>query len=362
MVPAPSSPADPGTGSGSRSPSTNRSSGAFVHHVSRALERFDALLPFALVPLVVSLLQFEKVQRTLTPTRGFSINLEFTFPTPVLDLWSFVDPPESTTIGPSGTGPGDGSPFGDSPGTTESASTETGLGVETGSSMEFPLDRLVEPLAGPVETTTIDAITVDTMGWIGLAIVAYAVVFAAVLAGYLGGIDRLLRGEPASVFECIVSYAPRFFLYHLLYFGAVLLFVFLFVVAPPLFVLGILFAFVAGYLFYATPFLLVVADVGVLEGFHRSAEHALEGGAYFWFALWHMAVAAVVSGILSLLVSIGGAGGFIVAIFVTAPVGLVLTAATVSFCQELVGCDRAEGVSGGPGTGDRDTTGDTSWS
>ena len=294
--------------------SSDRSS-AFSRHVGRVSDRFDALLPFAAVPFVLSLLEFENVERALDPDPGsFSLNVEFAYPTPLLDLWSFVDPP------PAGGGRSGGS--------TAIPARPADHGTTRGGTdvtIETPLETIALPL---------EAVGVGFAAWLGLALLVYAAVSAVIAAGYLGGIDRRLRDEPAAIGDCVLAYASRLFLYHLVVFGAFALALPLLVVAPPLLLLLVPVVIALGYLFYAVPFLFVVDDAAFLEAFRRSYALGLEGGSYFWFALWHVVVAAALSILLSIVVSVGGPG-FLLALFVTPPIALVLTAATLSLVQEL---------------------------
>lgn len=341
MVPAPDSPVDSDAGAGpNSSPSRRRSGSPFRRHVGRVTGRFDELLPFALVPLALSLLQFEQVARALDGARGLSLNFELRLPSPLHHLWSFVDPPGPAASGPTRSpapGSSDGFPFGESSpdaGGTDGfgPGTGAGSGISTDVTIETPLETIVVP---------VDGVGSETIAWIGLALLVYAVLSAVLAAGYLGGMDRRLRGEPAAIRHCLVRYTPRLLLYHLVVFGAFLAVVpvlLLVSVDPRLFLLALPLVLVLGYLFYAAPFLLVVADIGVLEAFRRSYGYALEGGAYFWFALGHVVAAAVVSAVLSALVSAGGPG-VVLALVVVVPFSLVLTAATVSLCQELVARD-----------------------
>ncbi|MDQ2050903.1 hypothetical protein RBH26_10455 [Natronolimnohabitans sp. A-GB9] len=306
----------------------------FFDHVGRVVDRFDALLPFVVVPFGLSLLEFENVRRALDSAGGFSLNVEFAFPTPLLDLWSFADPPPATgRAGPSTGVPGDHGP------TDPTGAPGSDITIET-----------------PVETIamSLEGVGIELLTWLGLALLAYAAISAVVAAGYVGGIDRRLRGEPAAILECVVAYAPRLFLYHLVVFGAFVAVVPFLVVAPPLLLLAVPVVIVLGYLFYAVPFLFVVADAGFLEAFRRSAEFGLDGGSYFWFALWHVVAAAGISIVLSVLVS-AGAVGFLLALFVASPAALVLTATTVSFVQALTD-------DGGETTSDRSRPGTASTS
>ncbi|WP_436346587.1 hypothetical protein [Natronorubrum sp. FCH18a] len=331
---APSSDPDAAPGAGG----LDDRSWAFTRHVTRIVDRFDDLRPFVLVPFVLSVFEFESVRRTLDSGRSdFSINVEFALPTPLLDLWSFVDPPDPASaerVPEPAVGPGDGPRHTEPTGSTGSGTTDV--------TIETPFETVVLPLE-PVDGATV--------AWLGVALVLYAVTAAVIAAGYLGGIDRRLRGEPAAIVPCIVRYTPALLLYYLVLFAAFAGLV-PFLVAAPLLVLFVIpLVIVLGYLFYAVPFLMVVDDAEFLEAFRRSAQFALEGGPYATFALGHVAVAVLVSIGLSMVVSTGGIASVAIALVVAAPLAFVLTAATVSLVQELVGVDGFEETTDRPRTG-----------
>lgn len=91
-TPAPSSPSAPAS-------SPSQSVSPFWHHVSRVLDQFGDLLPFALVPLCLSLAELGKLRRAMEPTNGVTISAKFVLPEPLLELWSFVDAPSPGTTG-----------------------------------------------------------------------------------------------------------------------------------------------------------------------------------------------------------------------------------------------------------------------
>ncbi|NGM68759.1 hypothetical protein G6M89_07005 [Natronolimnobius sp. AArcel1] len=333
MVPTPDEPPGDDLDSNSDASSATQSGSPFPRHVSRASDRFGSLLPFVIVPFVLSLFPLEQFMRTLEPRRGVSINLELQFPSPILDLWSFIDAPEpvtSMTVGEP-----------TSPGTPGSDPFATGTGP--GSSSEFTIDTPFESVVMPAQSFGL-----EIFGWIALLIAIYGVIGAAITAGYLGGIDRRLRGERAAPLTCIAQFAPRMLLYYAVFFGAMLLALPILLIAPSLLLLAIPLLILIGYLFYAVPFLLIVDDAGVLESFRRSYSFALSGGPYLSFALWHVVVTGICSLVLSVLAS-GGGVGVLIALIVVVPLSLILTGATVSFCQELVDDDSSE-----PDTGTRD--------
>lgn len=307
MVPDPDS-SPTADGSGER-PSR---SAAFPRHLGRVTERVDDLLPFVVVPFTLSVLEFEQIERALDPTTA-SITLEFSLPSPLLTLWDLVDPPESSSDGVNHGGPGASN--GGQPG-----ATTTGSDV----SIDMPLETFFPALESSLLTV------------IGIALLVYAAIAGLVTAGYLGGIDRRLRGEPAAIGRCLGRYGPRLVLYHLLVFGAFLTMLPFVLALPGLILLAIPVVLVLGYLFYAVPFLIVVADAPLVDAFRRSAHFGLRERAYFWFALGHALACAVVSAVLSLFVTVGAGAGVLFALVIGPAFALLVTAATVSFVQELV--------------------------
>ncbi|PCR91651.1 hypothetical protein [Natrinema ejinorense] len=329
MVPAPDTGPPPDDGPSTAVDGSSGDSGPFAHHVSRIIDRFDDLWPFAVVPLIVSLLEFEKVRRALGPAgSGFSINLELLLPSPLVTLWRFAkppDPPRVTTRSPRDEPFGSPS-FGES---TPSGGATTPTGSAGSGGTDLMIETPVETVGGPLE-----AIGTQTMVWIGLTLAAYAVLSGILMAAYVGGIDRRLRSEPIALGSCVVTYAPRFVLYNLVVFGAVLLLLAPLVLVPPplLIVLAFPAVVILGYVFYPVPFLFVVDDTPFLEAFRRSVGLTTAGGPVLSFAFWHVVVGVVSSFFISLFVSVGGAG-FLLALLGSAPLALVLTAATVSFFQ-----------------------------
>lgn len=347
---------DPSTTTDGGDGVNNERSRPFQRHVARVIDRFGDLQLFGVVPLIAALLEFEKVRRALESTgRGFSLNLEFAFPSPLVTLWQLVDPPDpATATTRSRYGEPSGAPaFGDAPGeTTPAGGSTTPVGTTGSGGTDVTIETPVEAVDVPLE-----ALTAEMMGWIALTLAAYAVLSGIVMAAYVGGLDRRLRGEPTAVGSCIATYAPRFVLYNLVLFGAFLLAFPVFALAPALLVLAIPVIVALSYVFYPVPFLFVAADAPFLEAFHRSLGLTMAGGAVLSFGLWHLGAAAVASLVLSLLVSSGGAA-VLLALLASAPLSLVLTAATMSFFREDVvgGAENSTGGSsnGDPGASERD--------
>ncbi|APW97036.1 hypothetical protein CHINAEXTREME_04275 [Halobiforma lacisalsi AJ5] len=275
------------------------------------------------------MLDADGVRRTIAEAGNrVSINFEFRFPDPFLDLWSFVDPPAPTAASSTG-----GSvPFAPAP---VDPPTATGAGDVT---VDLAFQSRSVPLgeAGPGLIAGLLAL-----------LVAYAAVFSVVYAVYVGGIDRRLRGEPIAVVDCVRSYAGRFLAYFAILFGVFLLAVPILAVAPVLILLALPVALLAMYLFYGVPFLFVVADLPVLEAFRRSYRLALEGGPYLRFGAWYFVVTLIASPIVSVVVSAGGPVGFLLGLTLVVPLSVLLTAATVSFFDEFVGQSSGAGVETG---------------
>lgn len=108
-------------------------------------------------------------------------------------------------------------------------------------------------------------------------------------------------------------------------------------VALPLAVALLVVLLVVAYLFYAAPYLVVAADVGLVEGFRRSFVLATEGGAYFeFFVKYVLAVAVVSLAATPLVVNLGVPGAVVGALLVALP-ALTLNVATMLFVRSLIG-------------------------
>ncbi|AHG00710.1 hypothetical protein HALLA_05425 [Halostagnicola larsenii XH-48] len=322
MVPTPTEPDEYAT-------DPDESPSGFWWHVGRITDRLDDLAVFALVPLLTALLNVSNVRRTLAPNRGFSINLEFALPSTLLDLWSLATPPEPA---PASTGGVYGSPATD-PTSPTGGTPPSGFdgGGPTPGGTDLTVDTPFDIVVGLLESIGLAILPLIVIG----AIVS-VVVIAVLEAIYVGGLDRRLEHERIEPVACVLRYAPRLVLYNLLIIGVFAVLAPVLLVAPPLVLLAFPVMIVLAYLFYAVPFLFVVDDARFLEAFRRSHRMAVDGGAYFWFAVWHAVTAAVASLVLSILVSIGGPVGLLLALGLATSLGLVLTAATVSFLRELV--------------------------
>ncbi|WP_435115107.1 hypothetical protein [Halolamina sp. C58] len=235
---------------------------------------------YALVPLLLSALNGRQIRNVLGADYDFHAGISFGVPIPVTDAWSFVSTPT----------PGGG-------------------------------------------------VAVGPTALAGVVLFAVGIVLQGVLlAGYLGGLSRGVRGEPPAFGAAIREYWLPF-----LGFALVLLAMFL----PPallalgpaglrgLLVLWLLVFVVGGYLLYAAPFLIVLHDVGLGRALGWSVSLATDGGAYLRYAAAYAVVVLLISVPATLVVANLSILGVLIGIVGLAPVGLVLDTATLVFVGDL---------------------------
>ena len=253
---------------------------SITERLSDASERLSehGLWAYALVPLLLATLNATKISSVLGSAHDVHFGFSFGVPLPVTDAWAFVSTPSN------------------------------GVNV-----------------AGP--------------GGLELGLFAVGLVLqGVVLAGYLGGLARQLRGESARFGDAFSTYFVRF-----LGFTVVLLMLFL---PPVLFVLGarslaplvvlwMLVYFVGGYFLYATPYLVVLHDCPLGEALSRSVALGLEGGAYLRYAAGYAAAVLAISIPATLVVTNVPLLGILLGIVGLAPVGLVFDTATLVFVADL---------------------------
>ena len=234
---------------------------------------------FAVIPLLSSILGFSNARKLLAADISFHVGITFGFPLPVTDPWSFV-------------------------------STSVGGGAQ---------------VTGPA--------TPAAIGLLAIGIVIQSIL----LAGYLGGVRDGLRGEHPDFVGAVQSQFVPF-----LGFSIVLLTL---AVPPMLFALasGSLTAVVLlwlpvyvliSYLFYATPYLIVLHDVGLGRALRWSLSLATGGGEHLRYALGYAVLVAVVSVPATVVVANLGVLGILLGIFVLSPVGLVFDTATLLFIAD----------------------------
>ena len=277
-------------------PETPRNSRSFGTRLQVGWERAVANLPLALVPLLSSLLAPENVRRVLAAD-GLNFGIAFRFPAALPDLWSFVSLPN-------------------------------------------------QPAGVHVSPTL----------WLLPVVIP---VHAALVAGLLGSVREAIRtgrydfvGNVRQYFVPVLVFVA---LVRVVGFGAVALAA----VAPPLVLLAVPLFLLLSYVFYATPYLLVVADDSVSDALARSWNWAAEGGPYFAYAGGYLLAVVAVSVLVSAFVVNLGVVGIGVGAMVTAPVALALTFATTEFVADVAD-ERGAGATdpGGPDDGgDRTSAG-----
>lgn len=238
------------------------------------------LWQYALVPLVLAALNSRQIGNVLHSQYDFHAGFSLGVPIPVTDAWAFVSTPTP------------------------------GGGIHVGPTV----------LAG--------------IGLFAVVIVLQGVL----LAGYLGGLTRGLRGKPPKFGAAIGEYWLPF-----LGFALVLLVLFL---PPALLALGpvalrgllvvwFLLFVVGGYLLYATPYLIVLHDVSLRRALGWSVSLATAGGAYLRFAVGYAVVVLLVSVPATLVVANLSVVGVLIGVVGLAPVGLVFDTATLVFVGDL---------------------------
>lgn len=250
--------------------------------LSRAVDRSGELLPLAVVPLASTFLHWRRVGELLEST-GRLFSVTFGFPRDVTTLWSFLN-----------------------------------VQAEGLSLSLSPLETLA---ALPT--------------FVGRALLV-ATVAGLLAAGYLGRIRAAVDGQDRSFLACVRAYAVPLVGFGYLETGVLLAAAAAGLVARPLVIPLVLGALVLAYLFYATPYLVVTADLSLVPALARSFDLAVSDGRYLGFFLGYVLANAVASVPIS-AVAFTGPPGVALAAVIAAPVALVLNTATLLFVRSLGG-------------------------
>jgi hypothetical protein len=268
---------------------------SFTDRLSDATDQLGRrdLWAYAVVPLLLGALNWNKIHDVLTDPSDFRIGLSFALPVPVTDPWSFVSTPTNG----------------------------------------------VEVAGGP--------------NVVGAAVLAGLLVLQGpLLAAYLGGLRHRLAGDDVGWAGALRRYWLR-----LLGFAAVLLAMnlppALFVLAgsagPVLVLLWLVVLVVLGYLFYAAPYLVVLHDVGLPRALSWSVSLALGEDPYLRYALGYVGVAIALSIPATLVVTNVPILGIVLGVVGLAPVGLLFDTTTLLFVADLTDADGIGYGSGGLG-------------
>ena len=240
-------------------------------------------LSLAAVPLVAGLFATDKIQRILAFDGGH-LGIRLALPADVVTVWTFVSVPA------------DG--------------VSLWLSAPTG-----------HPLA--------------------VALVPLVVVLRAALgAGYFGGIHDALRDDEYAFVENLRRHFVPFLLYSVLpVLGLLPLLALVAGGGPgalgPLVVLLLPVVLLLSYLFYATPYLVVLRGTDLLSAARGSYALAVAGGPYARYAVGFAVFVLGASLVLTAIVVNLGAVGVALGLGIGAPLGLASNVATMEFVAEV---------------------------
>lgn len=261
---------------------------AFTTRLADGWQRALNWLSLALVPILLALFETDKILAILRFDGGH-VGFKFGLPLSAVTVWQFVSVPN------------------------------TGVDVNTG----LPLDFL------PLAFVTVPAVLL---------------VRAVLLAGYFGSIRDALDGDSVDFVENCREYLLPYLVVtvvpFLLFLPVVLgvsgaglggfggLGILLVVVAVVTFLIG-------SYLFYATPYLIVLREVGVVEAARQSYALAIRGGPYAQYAVGFVLLVIVVSPVATGLVVNLPVIGIPVGILGGGVLGLAANVTTMRFVADI---------------------------
>lgn len=254
--------------------------------LSEGADLLEALAPLLAVPTVISFLNVAELQAVLSHRGGY-IGLEFPFPVPVGDLWTFVNTPDA----------GGGV-------------SVTGYGFAGG---VFPFTVAL------------------------LVAIGYLLLYGLLAAGYVGSIQEYRRRGAYDFLANARRYVVRYITLTVVIFGLFLLALPFAVFFPPFILLVALALLVIGYLFWGAWFLVPVADVGVIEALSRSYDLATTESDYVVWSLVHLAVGGGISLFATWLAVNASVFGILIALALVIPIGFVLTVGSLRTIDDLHG-------------------------
>lgn len=264
---------------------------SIVALLSRTREHLDRLLVLSVVPFVLGLLSLDKFRQVAASNADLRFGITFGFPNTVATSWDFLSLQNTTP----------------------------GVNLPTGS----------------VGTTVV-------------VLVAVAVLSALLGAGYLGSIRREFAGVDRAFVADARTYVGPLLGFKLLQLAFVLASLAAGFV-ESLLALVVLVAFlVFGYLFYATPYLVVVEGVDLPTALRRCYGYATESREYVSFFVQYLLAVAVVS-VLATTLFATSVPTAALGTLVLAPVALLFNVTTMLFVRDLTGATgRESDVDGGP--------------
>ena len=259
----------------------------FTVRLADGWRRAGDQFPLALVPILLAVMQTDSIRQVLAYD-GVHVGIKFGVPASVVTIWQFVDPPS------------------------------TGVSVNAGLPLSLPFAVVVVPLV--------------------------VLLRAGLSAGYFGAIAARLVGRDDDFATSVRAYFLPFL--------AVTVLPYLFVVPFALGAVGvggvggggaILVAILVltplllavGYLFWATPYLLVLRETGLLAAARGSYRLAVDGGPYLSYTVGYAALVVLVSAVATAVVVNVPAVGLPVGIVGGGFLGLVLNVTTMRFVADV---------------------------
>ncbi|KTG09362.1 hypothetical protein AUR64_16410 [Haloprofundus marisrubri] len=262
---------------------------SFTTRLADGWEKAGWMTTLALVPAVVTVTSLQNIVNTLSASRTGG-GVAFLIPTGIVNLWSFVSVP----------------------------SPQQG---------EMTLD------IGGIPVGSFEAAATA----LGLVFVT-TVVRATLAAGYFGSIREGFTSEKYDFQRNVRRYAVRMLGYELLPLVALLPAILFALeggaVGFALFVPVFLSSLVAGYLLAATPYLVVLRDLSLVEALVESVRVTTTVG-FFRFVLALFVAALPLSFALSTVVRQLGVVGILCGALMLAPVGLACNAATMRLVADV---------------------------
>lgn len=239
-------------------------------------------LPLAAVPMVTAIMATEKIERVVT-FDGAHIGPRLGLPVGVVNIWQFVSLPNE--------------------------SVSVGLPLPEA----LPLVAVILPLA--------------------------VVVQAALSAGYFGSLATALESGTFEFGAGLRRHFVPFLVYTIVPIALVAPVAVLGLASGrsvlPVILLLIVGFIVAAYLFYATPYLIVLRDTDLLSALEASYDLATAGGPYFRYAAGYAGFVLALSIVATAVVVNLGLLGVAVGVVAGAPVGLACNAATMRFVADI---------------------------
>ena len=257
--------------------------------LGEGIERLKQLPALLVVPALVTLLSVGDLSTVLERRAvGDHVGVEFTFPVPIGDLWTFVNTPDA--------------------GAGSVTVTPPGL-VDASVSLYVVL----------------------------LGSVLYLLLYGVLAAGYLGSIQAYRRDGEYDFLANVREYAPTYVGLTLVILGVGLAAVAFAFVFPPILFLAIPVILAIGYLFWGAWFLVPVADLEAIPALERSYYLAVSESDYVVWTLAHLVIGGVLSLVATPVVVGTSIVGVVLGLAFVVPAGFVLTVASLRVIDDLAG-------------------------